>query len=109
PHLRQLFKRFATYNGSDPYQAPATLNVIAHVELSLGGYYVKGGLYQIARALEQLARELGVNLHTQACVEGFCTKANSQQLTGFIVNGQEQRFDLVFSNCDATLTHTELA
>ena len=37
PHLRMLLRRYATYNGSDPRQAPATLNCIAHVELSLGG------------------------------------------------------------------------
>ena len=39
PYLRQFFKRFTTYNGSSPFQAPATLNVIPHVEINLGGYY----------------------------------------------------------------------
>src|SRR5690625_7722799 len=38
-YLRQFFKRFSTYNGSSPFQAPATLNVIPHVELNQGGYY----------------------------------------------------------------------
>src|SRR5690606_15068286 len=28
----QLLDRFATYNGSDPYQAPGTLNLIPHLE-----------------------------------------------------------------------------
>ena len=37
----QLFDRFATYNGSDPYRAPATLNIIPHVELNQGdGYFI---------------------------------------------------------------------
>ena len=40
PHLRVLLRRYATYNGSDPRQAPATLNCIAHIELSLGGFGV---------------------------------------------------------------------
>ena len=32
PRLRQLFGRYATYCGSSPYLAPATLMLIAHVE-----------------------------------------------------------------------------
>lgn len=62
PHLVQLFDRFATYNGSSPYLAPATLNVIAHVEMALGAWYPRGGVYQMALALVRLAQELGVEL-----------------------------------------------
>ena len=64
PHLRQLLGRFATYVGGNPYEAPATLNVIAHVELNGGVWYPNGGIYAIARALEKLAREMGVIIHT---------------------------------------------
>jgi 1-hydroxycarotenoid 3,4-desaturase len=51
PHLRMLLRRYATYNGSDPRQAPATLNCIAHVELSLGGYGIEGGVHALVDAL----------------------------------------------------------
>lgn len=51
PHLRMLLRRYATYNGSDPRRAPATLNCIAHVELSLGGYGVQGGIRALVTAL----------------------------------------------------------
>jgi 1-hydroxycarotenoid 3,4-desaturase len=61
PHLRQLFGRYATYCGSSPYEAPATLNLIAHVE-RLGVQRVEGGISALAAALERLARELGVEL-----------------------------------------------
>ena len=60
PHLAQLFDRFATYNGSSPYRTPAAFNIIAYVEAKFGGWYVKGGLYEIARALERICREHGV-------------------------------------------------
>ena len=43
PHLRQLFNRYATYNGSSPYRSPATFCIIPYVELAQGGWYVKGG------------------------------------------------------------------
>src|SRR4029079_15589717 len=39
PHIRQLLQRFATYVGADPFQAPATLSVIAYVELTGGVWY----------------------------------------------------------------------
>jgi phytoene desaturase len=51
PHLRMLLRRYATYNGSDPRHAPATLNCIAHVELSLGGYGIEGGVFALIEAL----------------------------------------------------------
>lgn len=71
PKLRQLLGRFATYVGASPYQAPATLNVIAHVEMTGGVWYPRGGIYAIARALERLARELGVEIRTNVPVEGI--------------------------------------
>ena len=60
PHLVQLFDRFATYNGSSPYLTPAAFNIIPYVEAKFGGWYVEGGMYEIARALERICREGGV-------------------------------------------------
>jgi len=58
PRLRQLFGRYATYCGSSPFQCPATLMLIAHVEAS-GVWLIDGGMHQLARALEALARRHG--------------------------------------------------
>lgn len=60
PHLQQLLLRYATYNGSDARRAPATLGCIAHVELALGGYGVRGGIHELVRALVRVAKRLGV-------------------------------------------------
>jgi phytoene desaturase len=68
PHLRDLFTRFATYNGSDPRRAPATLNCIAHVELGLGGHGVEGGMGALVRALVRVAERLGVEVRCGARV-----------------------------------------
>ena len=59
PRLRQLFGRYATYCGSSPYLAPATLMLIAHVEQA-GVFMVEGGMQRLADALETVARSLGV-------------------------------------------------
>lgn len=68
PHLRQVFNRYATYNGSSPYISPATFNVIAYIELAEGGWYVRGGMYALAQALQRLCAELGVTIRTNAPV-----------------------------------------
>ncbi len=62
PRLQQLFARYATYCGSSPWAAPATLMLVAQVELD-GVWSVDGGMYAVAQALAQLARERGVVQH----------------------------------------------
>lgn len=58
PRLHQLFGRYATYYGSSPFQAPATLNLIAHVEQQ-GVWAVEGGMIQLARAMASRLLALG--------------------------------------------------
>lgn len=102
-YLRQFFKRFTTYNGSSPFKAPATLNVIPHVELNQGGYYVHGGFYNIALALEKLALHLGVEFSFNTPVVQIQTE--SDRIKGVrLRNGLEITCDLIFTNTDATDT-----
>ena len=54
PRLRQLFGRYSTYCGSDPFRATATLMLVAHVEQE-GVWLVEGGMHRVARALETVA------------------------------------------------------
>lgn len=105
-YLRTFFKRFTTYNGSSPYQAPATLNVIPHVELNQGGYYVDGGLYEIARALERLAIKLGVSIHLNSTVDKIELNDDEPDYVGGIVlsNGDVHHCNFLFANTDATDT-----
>ncbi|HEX8388431.1 MAG TPA: phytoene desaturase family protein [Sphingomonas sp.] len=67
PRLRQLFGRYATYSGSSPFAAPATLMLIAHVEAS-GVWLVEGGMHRLALALEALGRRAGVRFRYGAAV-----------------------------------------
>ncbi len=67
PRLLQLFGRYTTYCGSSPFQTPATLMLIAHVE-SQGVWAIEGGISALAGGLERLAREKGVVFRYGACV-----------------------------------------
>ncbi|MDR9419227.1 phytoene desaturase family protein [Gracilimonas sp.] len=106
-YLRKFFKRFTTYNGSSPYQAPATLNVIPHVEINQGGFYVKGGLYKVAEALQKLAESLGVKFEFQSEINSI--SVNNKKAAGIeLSNGSCINSDIIISNSDATETITHL-
>ncbi|WP_029215071.1 phytoene desaturase family protein [Kallotenue papyrolyticum] len=66
PYLRQVFNRYATYNGSSPYRTPATFAIIPYIEFATGGWYIKGGMYVLVQALQRLAERLGVAIETRS-------------------------------------------
>lgn len=105
--LRQLLGRFATYVGGSPYQAPATLNVVADVELSGGVWYPQGGVYAYAVALERLACELGVEIITDCAVASIAIARG--RASGVVLDsGNFVSADAVISNVDVTTTFTRL-
>jgi 1-hydroxycarotenoid 3,4-desaturase len=73
PRLRQLFGRYATYVGSSPLAAPATLMLIAHVEQN-GVWLVRGGMREVARALETLGRAQGAEYRYDTPVQRILTR-----------------------------------
>jgi phytoene desaturase len=106
PRLVQLFDRYATYNGSNPYRAPATLNVIPYVEYVLGSYYIRGGMYRLAEALLSLAHQLGVKIHPSARVEKILH--DGRRVNGLLVNGKKIAADFVLCGQDVVVAHNEL-
>lgn len=102
----QLFNRYATYNGSDPYRAPATLGVIPHLELGKGTYLPHGGMVQIPQSLARLAQDLGVDLRLGQGVEQITLQG--KVVTGVTAGGKNHRASLVVSNADALTTYRKL-
>lgn len=107
PKMVQLLNRYATYNGSDPYQAPATLNNIAYVEHGLGGYGVANGIYGIVMGMVKLFHELGGVSHTKTKVEGI-TYDNKRNITGVMVNNRHIKSSTVFSDVDTLTLYEKL-
>lgn len=94
PKTVQFFNRYATYNGSNPYQASATLNVIPHYEFGFGAFFPKKGIRSIADALYQKAIHLGV-------IFQFSTQVSKVEKIGerYIVNGDTES-DILICNMD---------
>ncbi|GHO75808.1 phytoene desaturase [Ktedonobacter sp. SOSP1-85] len=114
-HARQLFARYATYNGSSPYQMAAVYSLIPYVEVADGGWYPRGGMYSIARALEKLARELGVTLETncevkriQVSVRRKLTSLRPEVRGIVLADGRVLHCDAVVANSDVVTTHSQL-
>jgi phytoene desaturase len=104
---RQLFNRYATYNGSSPYRTPATLNIVPSVEYYGGAFAVRGGIYAIPQALDRLAKELGVRRFYSTTVEGILTD-HRRAVRGLQVSGETIPYDLVVSDADAITTYEKL-
>ena len=107
PKTVQLFDRYATYNGSNPYQTPAVMSLIPHLELGMGAIFPVGGMVQIVRSLEDLARSLGVVFHLGKPVTGILLnqkgEARAIEFGGKVVEGA-----IVISAVDVSLTYSKL-
>lgn len=99
----QLFDRYATYNGSDPYQAPATLNVIPHLEHNIGAFFPEGGMYTIIKSLKRLAEELQISIHTGKRVVEIILKGG--RVSGVRAGNDVYSSDIVISDADIVYTY----
>jgi phytoene desaturase len=102
----RFFNRYATYNGSNPYKAPATLNVIPHLEQHFGAYFPNGGMVAITESLVKLAENLGVKFNYHARVEEILVE--DKKVNGIRLNGEIIPADRVISNMDIWFTYRQL-
>ncbi|MCC6289584.1 MAG: phytoene desaturase [Chitinophagaceae bacterium] len=102
----QVFNRFATYNGSNPYMCPSMLSIIPHVELNKGAFYPKGGMISITDALYKLAIKKGVQFVFSAPVQRIiCVNNNAK---GIVLNNKNIFSHIVISNVDTWFTYKNL-
>jgi phytoene desaturase len=106
PRLIQIFDRFATYNGSNPFQAPATLNIIAHVELNQGGYYIQGGMYRLVESMLKISENMGIVIHYDSEIQEILHDQNDCK--GVRVNHEKIESDYVVCNADVVYTYNHL-
>ncbi|HPN38119.1 MAG TPA: phytoene desaturase family protein [Melioribacteraceae bacterium] len=110
PKTLQLFNRYATYNGSNPFKAPATLNIISHVENEKGGYFINGGIYKLIETLTNLCISNNIELYYNTHVKNISVIDNKIQGITVIKNGKEEFLtgNIVISNSDVLNTYKNL-
>ena len=107
PRLREILYQYATYSGASPFKAPATLGVIPFVETFFGGWYIDGGMYQLATQLQRVACELGVDIQRGRAVEKVIV-INSAAAGVRLGDGAQIAADAVVVNADVVYAYGQL-
>lgn len=103
PEAVQLFNRYATYNGCDPYRVPATLSVVPHVEYGIGAFIPDKGIIEITDALYALAKRQGVQFKFSEKAEEITHV--SRKVSGVKTKNAIYSADVVVSNADVVPTY----
>lgn len=82
PKLVQIFDRYATYNGSNPYRASGILSMIPHLEQNIGTFFPKQGMRSIVTGLYQLAQEVGVEFELGTAIHTVKKIKEGYQVAG---------------------------
>lgn len=106
-YLREAFGSYGMYLGGSPYRLPGLFSILAYGELAYGLWLPRGGIYALIEGVEQLARELGVEIHTQQPVKRIVVER--RRVAGVaLADGNIHRAPLVVSNVDVPTTEREL-
>lgn len=106
PKLVQLLDRFATYNGSSPYETSGIMSMIPSLEMQYGTFFPKNGMRSIAVGLFELAKEMGVEFHFNEKVEEIRMKNKSVRSISTTKGSYEG--DLIICNMDVWLAYDRL-
>ena len=106
PRLIQLFDRFATYNGSNPYKTPGIMSMIPHLEQYYGTFFPKGGMHSITQSLYKLAKDIGVRFHFNSKVDKIIVE--NKKAVGIKIGKSEHSANCIISNSDVVPTYRTL-
>jgi diapolycopene oxygenase len=107
PHLRDMLCFFIKYVGSSAFDAPALMNLLAYSQLGWGLWYVRGGMYNLARGLGRLLQDLGVRVELGAEVVEI-TRAGSRVAGVALRDGTRHAADVVVCNMEVIPAYERL-
>jgi len=103
-------KKLLEYNivflGCSPYKSPALYSLMSYVDLCLGVYYPRGGMYNLATALERLARENGAHISYGREVNKISVSGN--RATSVVTQHETHEADVVLVGADYHHAETQL-
>ncbi|MFN8653156.1 MAG: phytoene desaturase family protein [Gemmatimonadales bacterium] len=105
--LQQAFTFQSLYLGLSPYDSLAIYGLLAYTELARGIYYPMGGMNALARALEKLGRELGIEYRYNAPVARL-EKDGSAVKAAILEDGTRVAADVIVANSDLPYTYGSL-
>lgn len=105
--MRLIFEYFIKYVGSSAKDAPGYMNLMPIIQYDFGLWYVKGGMYNLARGLGKLMEDLGIKVHLNAETQEIIKKG--KQVSGIrLTDGTVVEADYVVSNMEVIPTYEKL-
>jgi phytoene desaturase len=104
PRLIKILEFPVLFLGAKPGNTPAMYNFMNWADFGLGTWHPVGGMFEVIKAMESLAKELGVIFKTNSNVEKINVAKN--KVESILVNGEHQKApDVLLSGAD--YHHTE--
>jgi phytoene desaturase len=101
--LRKILEFPVLFLGAKPSNTPAFYNFMNYADFGLGTWHPTGGMYELVKAMENLAVELGVEIKTKQEVKGFRFQGN--RIVAVKTSAAEYQSDVIVSGAD--YHHTE--
>ncbi|MEM7699618.1 MAG: FAD-dependent oxidoreductase, partial [Verrucomicrobiota bacterium] len=107
PYLRMIFEYFIKYVGSSAKDAPGYMNMMPMIQFDYGLWYVKGGMYNLARGLARLLDDLGIPVRYSAEVASI--NQSGKQVSGVTLqSGEVLTSDYVVCNMEVIPAYKKL-
>lgn len=104
--LKKILDYPAVFLGASPYETPSMYHLMTHVDMNLGVFYPKGGMYTLIEAVERLAVQHGVQINTNS--EATKILCNGDHATGVMVGDIKYEADVVVGSADLHHVETKL-
>lgn len=104
--LIQILEFPVLFLGAKPSDTPSFYSFMNFADFGLGTWHPKNGMYSVILAMEELAKELGVVIHTNANIEKIIVENGSA--IAIKVNGKTVKGDVILSGADYHHTETFL-
>ena len=104
--LIQILEFPVLFLGAKPSDTPSFYSFMNYADFGLGTWHPKTGMFDVVRAMESLALELGVKFQTNATIEKIIVENKTAK--ALLVNGEMIASDLILSGADYHHTETLL-
>ncbi|MEM9017209.1 MAG: phytoene desaturase family protein [Verrucomicrobiota bacterium] len=106
-YLRLIFEYFIKYVGSSAKDAPGYMNLMSLIQFDYGLWYVKGGMYNLARGLDKLVSDIGISIRFNSEVGSI--NQSGKDVTGVTLkNGETIEADYVVCNMEVIPAYKKL-
>lgn len=98
PKLISTLEFPVLFLGAKPSNTPSFYNFMNFADFGLGTWHPRGGMYEIIKGMEVLAKDLGVHIHTNKSVDKILVEKG--KAIGILSDGKEILSDVVLSGAD---------